>query len=499
MPSCATLISQQKVELHCDDSNANIKLRGFEHQSGDVTEIFKHRPLVITSQRKGYRSSSKLLVPKALDFGVVVTAGAAIGIISKNPTVTNVVLGGLVTFVDVHANGYRQERRLSISAPIPLSRNEDSELFLYASSKMKKIEIKDIHTTTYKDAKKFVKEARVKPSEIAVENEFIFLNNWLDENLETMGYQESQPGLISKYENNFEIEIEVLSAKKKVLKGVGQSIEMEIVFYICDSDGTRMREFKTLGSSQVFVENSWLYGEVNSVEIIKDAILDGLTKLLASEEWQSSKGNLLTMLEEKTNGWGNIEISKPIIRNPDFKEIVSAELTVTGKEEGLHGSGCFISPEGHFLTTTRVVAGRESFDVTMSNGVVKEAKVIREDPLSHIVLAQVDTVGNASYQLVGTNGYKYGDKVFSVGTPVSTELSQSLFSGIVSGKHLLNGLNYIQTDVKVSSGNSGSPLINTRGELIGVISEKYIGYSLEGISFAVSAFDIMDRFKLIYK
>jgi len=125
--------------------------------------------------------------------------------------------------------------------------------------------------------------------------------------------------------------------------------------------------------------------------------------------------------------------------------------------------------------------------------------VIRKDALSNITLLKIDTIGTASLPISMNRTFKVGDDVFSVGSPVNTSLSQSLTSGIVSGEHIQNGLNYIQTDVKVSRGDNGSPLINTKGQLIGVINEKYIGYSLEGLSFAVSSFDVLERLKLSFK
>jgi serine protease Do len=92
-----------------------------------------------------------------------------------------------------------------------------------------------------------------------------------------------------------------------------------------------------------------------------------------------------------------------------------------------------------------------------------------------------------------------GEDVFAVGAPVDRSLAQSLTSGVISSEHFVNGVNYIQTDVKISKGDNGSPLINKKGELIGIVNEKYLGSYLEGISFAVSAQDILSRLKLKYE
>ncbi|MFN9801986.1 MAG: hypothetical protein ACK54P_18355 [Bacteroidota bacterium] len=57
---------------------------------------------------------------------------------------------------------------------------------------------------------------------------------------------------------------------------------------------------------------------------------------------------------------------------------------------------------------------------------------------------------------------------------------------------------FLQTDVKISRGANGSPLINQKGELIGLVNEKYTGHGIEGLSFAVSSADILQRLKIQY-
>jgi serine protease Do len=73
-----------------------------------------------------------------------------------------------------------------------------------------------------------------------------------------------------------------------------------------------------------------------------------------------------------------------------------------------------------------------------------------------------------------------------------------LSTGIVSAERTENGVTFLQTDVKISRGANGSPLINQKGELIGIVNEKYTGSGIEGLSFAVSSSDIIQRLKLKY-
>ena len=93
-----------------------------------------------------------------------------------------------------------------------------------------------------------------------------------------------------------------------------------------------------------------------------------------------------------------------------------------------------------------------------------------------------------------------GDEVIAIGTPNSTDLSNSVTKGIVSGKRTNdNGIEFIQTDVSVSPGNSGGPLINSEGLVVGIISQKLIGVGTDGIAFAIPINLALDKLNISLK
>lgn len=145
------------------------------------------------------------------------------------------------------------------------------------------------------------------------------------------------------------------------------------------------------------------------------------------------------------------------------------------------GSGVFVSKDGYIITNNHVVEGADEVTVTTSDRKTYTAKVIGSDPAFDLAVIKVD-VKDAPFMLYGTSrNLKIGQWVLAVGYPLNLETTVT--AGIISAKSRSLGLNqarvgqnniavesYIQTDAAVNRGNSGGPLINTSGELIGINS-----------------------------
>jgi Do/DeqQ family serine protease len=155
------------------------------------------------------------------------------------------------------------------------------------------------------------------------------------------------------------------------------------------------------------------------------------------------------------------------------------------------GSGVIISNDGYIVTNNHVVDGADEVTVTLSNHKSFKAKVIGADPSSDLAVVKVDAQ-NLPFLLYGnSNDVKVGQWVLAVGYPLTLETTVT--AGIVSAKGRTLDINrrqsqtpiesFIQTDAAVNPGNSGGPLINTDGQLIGINSAiasptgSYAGYS----------------------
>ncbi len=163
---------------------------------------------------------------------------------------------------------------------------------------------------------------------------------------------------------------------------------------------------------------------------------------------------------------------------PDAGEVPSGSV----------GSGFIISPDGFILTNAHVIAGTDTLRVKLTNKREYSAKVIGADPYTDIALIKIDATGLPAVRTGDPAVMEPGEWVAAIGAPFGFDNSVTV--GVVSakGRILPQGsyVPFIQTDVAVNPGNSGGPLFNTRGEVIGINSQIYSqtgGYM--GISFAI--------------
>lgn len=148
------------------------------------------------------------------------------------------------------------------------------------------------------------------------------------------------------------------------------------------------------------------------------------------------------------------------------------------------GTGFVVSTDGYILTNQHVVGEFELVRVVFYNGVDLEATVVSSDNVRDIALLKVETENNVA-PLTITSVAREGERVIALGYPFSLGGSMTVTQGIVSAIRPIAGIDYVQTDAALNPGNSGGPLLNNRGEVIG-INTKVLG-SAEGIGFALSS------------
>jgi len=170
----------------------------------------------------------------------------------------------------------------------------------------------------------------------------------------------------------------------------------------------------------------------------------------------------------------------------DVESALNGSVTIKVKEG--HGSGFKISKDGYILTNFHVVANSKD-DITVVTKENKEfkAKLVRQSENLDLALLKVEAGFASHFTLPNAKNYKTGDDIFIIGTPTTVELGQTLSKGIISGDRENDGVKLIQTDAGVNGGNSGGPMINKQGGLIGVVNAKLSGVGIEGLGFAIPA------------
>ena len=185
----------------------------------------------------------------------------------------------------------------------------------------------------------------------------------------------------------------------------------------------------------------------------------------------------------------------------DYSGIIPQET------EGI-GSGFIINEEGYILTNYHVIEGAKEVVVTLSDGRDVKAKVINYDQNQDVAMLKIsdDSVEvPAVVELGDSDALKPGEQVIAIGTPLSKEFNQTVTAGIVSAVNRTvetsSGVqvNLIQTDAAINPGNSGGPLVNTKGEVVGINNMKIASDEVEGIGFSIPINDIKDRIESLSK
>ncbi|HWQ85107.1 trypsin-like peptidase domain-containing protein [Brevundimonas sp.] len=177
------------------------------------------------------------------------------------------------------------------------------------------------------------------------------------------------------------------------------------------------------------------------------------------------------------------------------------QVTTLGQSEGpssgdneprpiSSGSGAIIDArEGIVVTNNHVVEGGRKFTVDMTDGRIFDATLIGTDKATDLAVLKIEATGLSQIEVVNSDSLRTGDLAFAVGYPLG--LDQTLTMGVISGLGR-SGMgdrieDYIQTDAAVNSGNSGGPLLDSRGRLIGINTSILSGGGggNDGIAFAV--------------
>lgn len=177
------------------------------------------------------------------------------------------------------------------------------------------------------------------------------------------------------------------------------------------------------------------------------------------------------------------------------------EQAATPAIEHAYGTAFFITKDGYMLTNHHVVEGADTITVTLNDRTELDATLVGSDERSDVAVLKIKGATFPALPIGDSNSLKVGEPVLAIGSPFGFDYSAS--AGIVSAKSRNfsreTSVPFIQTDVALNPGNSGGPLFNQRGEVIGINSRIFSGTGgYMGLSFSIpidAAMDIYEQLK----
>ncbi len=174
------------------------------------------------------------------------------------------------------------------------------------------------------------------------------------------------------------------------------------------------------------------------------------------------------------------------LESTDFSGMIQdlVKSVVSVQSTGDSGSGVVLDEEGYIITNNHVVGSGITTKVIDYNGKTYIANVFKRDQEKDLLILKIDNAGLPKLPMGDSSLLKVGEKVLAVGNPAGLKFSVS--EGIVSAinrKIDNSGVTFIQTDTPINPGSSGGPLVNKKGEVIGINAKKYQGY--EGLGFVI--------------
>ncbi|MGB7344777.1 MAG: trypsin-like peptidase domain-containing protein [Pirellulaceae bacterium] len=167
----------------------------------------------------------------------------------------------------------------------------------------------------------------------------------------------------------------------------------------------------------------------------------------------------------------------------EVNRLLSAQMMPAADQ----GSGAIVDEAGYIVTNRHVIADGEDITVTLSDGRQVGATIVGTDALTDMAVLKVDATGLIPIKWGDSDRCRVGSPVWAVGSPFGFD--RSVTFGILSGKHRMvrastRYQDFMQSDVAVNPGNSGGPLVDARGQMIG-INTAIVGDTYQGVSFSI--------------
>ena len=197
--------------------------------------------------------------------------------------------------------------------------------------------------------------------------------------------------------------------------------------------------------------------------LINEAFRDNIHRLIASEDFRIA---VTAPVSEMAPGALPPSIALAALKTQKSVVEASKSVAVVFAGDG-SGSGFLISDDGWLLTNEHVVGGSKYVKLKWSDDTETLGEVVRVDRRRDVALVKIDAKGRLPLAL-RTDPANQGETVYAIGSPMGEALQNTMTKGIVSANRVQGGQAFIQSDVAVTHGNSGGPLLDDKGQVIGI-------------------------------
>lgn len=286
------------------------------------------------------------------------------------------------------------------------------------------------------------------------------------------------------------------------MKPLYKAVVWMSLLYLCLLGGLwyyTQKELQSLAFTQQ-QQNSLLMQRLSAVQeagekqiaVLQEKVASGLQELginieKTREETKKSvrdlSGQLQSVEQQSEQKIGKLEeqLLNVNVKSGDFSGIIDKAIKAVvsiATDVGI-GSGVFVNGEGYILTNRHVIENARKGSVKTSDGKVHAVRIVAKSPHADLAVLKIE---DQYPRLPFGKVPQVGSRIIALGSPAGLEFTVT--EGIVSAVRTIGNSDYVQTDLSLNPGNSGGPLVSTKGEIVGIVSQKIKGF--EGLGFAIA-------------
>ena len=282
-----------------------------------------------------------------------------------------------------------------------------------------------------------------------------------------------------------------MEEKNKIEKEIEGEIIKEEINPVKEEEVVNKKEKNNFFTSKIFLSICTFFLGILVMYVISK--IDSGNTLVQKVINENIKTTTVEEISDLKTAINNVYESSVYIEVSSSRGVISSGSGFVYKEDKEYG---------YILTNYHVIDGGSKFEVVFTDGTETDAEYIGGDEYYDVAVLKVDKDKTKKVSTIGdSSNLELGDSVFTVGAPLGKEYMGTITKGIVSGINRMVSvelgsgsylMEVIQTDASINSGNSGGPICNIKGEVIGITSSKLMGTGVEGMGFAIPINSVMD-------